>query len=138
MMEWTVVCGRSLTAAKRVRAVVNVAHLTPSHEAKNSPEVFKPLLSGFLWLTKRSWEGCVAIVLVQMLLNLAQVPVFESLTPFVDEFDLWGIGAIWAGHWGGAAEGEFSKVQRWVKHPGTFPATSSHTDPLGREWATGN
>ena len=92
MMEWMVVCGRSLTAAKRVLAVVNVAYRVLSHEGENASVVFKPLLSGLFWLTKRSREGCVAIVLVQVLRDKVQVLLFESLTPFAYEFDLWRIG----------------------------------------------
>ena len=92
MMEWMVVCGGSLNAAKRVRAVVNVAYLVLSHEAGNTCEVLKPLLSGLVWLTERSRKGCVAIVLVQLLRDKVQVLLFETLTPFAYEFDLWGIG----------------------------------------------
>jgi len=83
---------------KRVWAVFNAAYLVPSHETKNTPEVFKPLLSGLLWYTKRSWVMGVTIVLVQILRDMGQVPVFESPTPFVDEIDLWGGGAFWARH----------------------------------------
>lgn len=93
MMEWMVVCGMNLTTAKRIHEVVNVAYLVLGHEAGNTCKVFKPLLSGLFWLTKRSREGYVAIVLVQVLCDKAQVLLFESLTPFAYESNLWGIGA---------------------------------------------
>lgn len=44
---------------------------------------------------------CVTIVLVQVLRDVGQVPLFESRTPFVYELDLWGIGVCWDGHWRG-------------------------------------
>jgi len=42
----------------------------------------------------------VAIVLVQAIRDMGQVPLFESLTPFVHEFYLWGIGVCWVRHLG--------------------------------------
>ena len=86
----------------------------------------------------------MAIVLVQMLRDLGKVPVFKSPTPFMDEFDLRGIRVIWVGHLGGEIEGKFSEgsgagqaSRPRVIYPSTFSATSSRTDPLGREWTTG-
>ena len=80
--------------AKRVRVVFNVAYLTLSHKAENALELCKPLLFVLLGLTERSWVVCVAIVLVQMLRDKVQVPLFESLTPLVYEFDLCRIGGF--------------------------------------------
>ena len=98
-MEWIVVCGSSL-ALERVHAVADVAYVIRSHNANNAPEVFKPFLPGLLWLTKGSRVMRMAIVLVQILGDVGQVPVFESLTPFAYEVDLWGIGEIvWDGQW---------------------------------------
>ena len=111
MMEWIVVCGRSLAMEMRVRAVVNVAYVILSHKAKNAPEVFEPLLLGLVRLAKRSRVVRMAIVLVQIRCDTGQVPVCECLTQFAYELDLWGIGEIaWVDrcHCDGAIEGGFS------------------------------
>ena len=62
-------------------------------ETDNPSDVFKPLFSGFLWLAEGPRVSSVAIVLMQELRDKVQVPLFECQTPFVNEFDLWRIGA---------------------------------------------
>ena len=63
-------------------------------KADNPRKLLKPLLSGLLRFVKRSRVSGVAIVLVQVLGDKVQVPLLESLTPAVHEFNLWGIGAF--------------------------------------------
>ena len=55
--------------------------------------MFKPLLSGLLWPAERSRVSDVAVVLVQYFRDAIYIFRSECLSPFLDEFGLWGIGA---------------------------------------------
>ena len=77
----------------------NTIHLLLGPEADDFRDVFKPLFSGLLWLAEGSRVSSMAVVFVQGFRDEVQIPLFECLTPFVDEFDLWGIGVFWVGHW---------------------------------------
>ena len=81
-----------------IQGVTDIAHLKASPEAHNPGELFKPLFSGLLRLTKRSRVSGVTIFLVQGLGDMIQIPPSESLTPLVHEFYLRGIGGFWRGH----------------------------------------
>ena len=74
-------------------------------------DMFKPLLSGSIRLTKRSWIVGVAIVLVQALRDKGQVLVFEALGPFEHEFYLRRIGIFPVGHLDEVVEGDGSFVK---------------------------
>lgn len=100
VMEWIVGCERDLVAARSVRRATDITCHKFGPKADNPRKLLKPLLSSLLWFVKRSRVSCVAIVLVQVLGDKVQVPLLESLTPSVHEFNLWGIGAFWLGHWG--------------------------------------
>jgi len=76
---------------EEVQAATNVAYLEVGPEAHNPRELFKPLFLGLLWLIKRSRVGDVAVILVQLFRDEVQVPLSESLTPFVHELYLRGI-----------------------------------------------
>jgi hypothetical protein len=106
MMEWMVSCGRDLVAAKGVQGTTDITYLGSfdGPKAEKLPEPCKPLLFGFLWFTKRPRVTDVAVVLVQGIRDKVQIPHLESPSPFADEFDLWGIGALWDNHWGEAVE----------------------------------
>lgn len=62
-------------------------------DAEEPRNIFKPLLSVLLWLTERSRVSDVAIVLVQEFRDKVYILRYECLSPFLDEFGLWGIGA---------------------------------------------
>lgn len=81
------------------KLTTNIAYLVLSPEIRYLRDVFKPLLSGLLWLPKRSRVKNMAIILVQALCDKVQVLVAECMCPFEDKFGLWRIGAFWAGHW---------------------------------------
>jgi hypothetical protein len=106
-MEWMFGCGRGSVAAKGVRGATAITYPRPvdSPGADKLPEPCKPLLFGFLFFTKRFRVTEVAMVLVQGIRDNVQIPLLESPSPFVDEFDLWGIGALWVNHWDEAVEG---------------------------------
>ena len=70
-----------------------MTHVVLGPDAVEPRDVFKPLLSGFLWPTERSRVGDLAIVLMQGFCDKVYILRFECLGPFVGEFDLWGIGA---------------------------------------------
>jgi len=93
-MEWMVGWGIYLVAAKGVRRATNITYLEVDPKADNPRKLLKPLLSGLLRSTERSRVSGVTIVLMQGLCDKVQVPLLKSLTPFVHEFDLWGIGAF--------------------------------------------
>ena len=133
------------SAGKEVRPVAHIAYLILSPKVENTPKTFKPLLSGLLWLTKRSRVIRVTIVLVQALRDVGQVPLSESRTPFVHEFDLWGVRVCWIGHWGEAAEGSSSEdvvgADRALTPGGYFtpvstlpPSSSDRTDRSAIEY----
>ena len=77
----------------------DLTYLLLGPKAENPCNMFKPLLSGLLWLPKRSRVKNMAIILVQALCDKVQVLVAECMCPFEDKFGLWRIGAFWAGHW---------------------------------------
>ena len=106
-MEWMFGCGRGSVAAKGVRGATNITYPRPisAPGADKPPEPCKPLLFGFLLFTERFRVTEVAVILVQCIRDNIQIPLLESLSPFVDELDLWGIGTLWVNHWGEAIEG---------------------------------
>jgi hypothetical protein len=115
-------CGRDLVAAKGVQGTTNITYprFVGGPKAEPLPEPFKPLLFGFLFFTKRFRVTDVAIVLVQGTRENVQIPRSESPSPFVDEFDLWGIGVLWVSHWDEADEGIDSRqVARVISIPYT-------------------
>jgi len=91
--EWMVDYGMNLDKAKGVRITADVTCLEVSPEVESLPEVFKPLLSGLLWQTKRPRIRDIAVVLVQGICDEVQVLGLESPKQFVHELDLRGIGA---------------------------------------------
>lgn len=96
-----------MVVVKGVQAAINKTHLKVGPKADDPREPFKPLLSGFLWHTKRSRVSGVTVVFVQGLRNKFQIPLLESLTPFAHQFDLWGAGVVWVGHWDETTVGGF-------------------------------
>ena len=94
MMEWKVVCGRDLATAKGVPVVTNITYLLFGPEVDNPRDMFKPVFFGLLWLADGSRVSGTTKVLVHTLRDKVHVFLLESLFPFVDEFDLWGIGAF--------------------------------------------
>ena len=104
-MEWTVDCGRGLVTAKVVRAVTDMTYLEFGPKADNPRKAVKPLFSGLLWPANGPRVSDMAIVLVQVLCDEVQVPLLESVTPLVHEFDLGGLGAFFVGHWDEGIDG---------------------------------
>jgi hypothetical protein len=112
-MEWIVCCGRDLVAAKRVQGITNITYPRPVGGPKfeKLPEPCEPLLFVFLWFTKRPWVTDVVVVLVHGTRDKVQVPRLEPPKPFVDKFDLWGIG-LWVSHWDEVVEGAGPEERR--------------------------
>ena len=90
-MEWTVYCGRDSATAKGNSVVVDITYLELGPEIEKRPSILKGLLFSLLLLAKRSRVNGIAIVLGKTLCEMVQVPPFDCLEPFVDEFNLWGI-----------------------------------------------
>ena len=104
-MEWTVCCGGTQPRQRRGPITTNITYIPLSPEVENRCKILKILLFGLIRLAKRSRVDGIAKVLGQGLREMVQVPGSNRLNPFVDEFDLWGIGAFRVGHWGGAIGG---------------------------------
>jgi len=83
-----------LVVAKEVPVTTDIAHLMVGPKTHHCHNIFKPLLSSKLRLSKRSRVICVAIVIVQALRDSGQVLLLESLAPPEHEFDLWRIGGF--------------------------------------------
>jgi len=133
MVEWVVTCGRDLVA-EEVRLAAKISYLSVGPKIDNPLEAPNPLLFGLLWPVKRSGVSDMAKVLVQGLRDEVRVIRFESLTPFENEFELWGSGAFWAGH-------QDTTSQRWTylwikpdtQTPGFYIAPSrASSQPLVR------
>ena len=72
----------------------SIIYLPLGPEVEKLHKILKILLFGPLWLTKRSRVNDVAIVLMQVPRDKVHVPRLESVEPFVEDFDLWGIGGF--------------------------------------------
>ena len=72
----------------------SIIYLPLGPEVEKLHKILKILLFGPLWLTKRSRVNDVAIVLMQVLRDKVHVPRLESVKPFVEYFDLRGIGGF--------------------------------------------
>lgn len=129
-------CGRNLAAAREARTAAKITDLSLGPKGENLRDVFKPLLSIFLWQIERSGVSDVSKVLMQVFCENFRVLFFKPLAPFVYEFELWGIGAFEARHWNGATEGgllgdpEASQTLRphrhvlYIQSTGTFAVSS--------------
>ena len=83
--------GDSATA-KEVRLSIRIIYHRFGPLGDFLTEVSDELVFGLDWLVNGSRVGDMAIVLVQGLLENVQVPVLESLAPFLYELDLWRNG----------------------------------------------
>jgi hypothetical protein len=113
-------CGRDLVAA-RGPGTINIAY-PRSVGGPKADKLFdprKPLLFVFLWFTKTPRVTGVVIVLVHGAREKVQIHRLESPNPFVNELDLWGIGALWASHLDVAAEGAKPEASRkgYIAYP---------------------
>ena len=89
-MEWIVVCGRGLAAAKGIREVTDVTYLGFGPKGEDLAETPDELLFVLLRPTERSRVGDLAEVLGQIFGEDVHILLFESFAPCEDEFDLWG------------------------------------------------
>lgn len=84
-------CGSDSATAKAVSVTTSIIYLPLGPEVEKLHKILKILLFGPLRLAKRSRVNDVAIVLMQVLRNKVHVPRLESVKPFVEDLDLWGI-----------------------------------------------
>ena len=124
---------------KEVRVPAHTIYLVVGPKADDARDMFKPLLSGSIRLTKRSWVICVAIVLVQALRDKGQVLIFESLAPFKHELDLRGIGIFPVGHWNeGVGDRSSVRTKRQVGLPSLYIRFRPLSSARGRSIITIN
>lgn len=80
---------------QKVLISIEMIYLRPlGRAAERLRHFFKPLVSVQRWLAERPWVNDPAEVLVHEFRDEVQIPINESLIPFVDEFDLGGVDAL--------------------------------------------
>jgi hypothetical protein len=98
MMELTVDCGGRFIIRNTELGQKFMVHLIIDPKGEYPLHVLEVLLFALLWHTERSGVRDMTIVLVQMRRDKVYIPLHESTTPFVHEFDVRGFGVLLPRH----------------------------------------
>lgn len=90
MTEWTVVCVGDLVGVRSSRNKWST-YLNPSSKAHNPSHISQPILFVLCRLAHGPGINLAVKILVQIFIEDVQILVFESLIPFLYEFDLRGV-----------------------------------------------